>query len=97
MTEEGSPYKSVRSVHRHEPFQLFEPVLHDNDLWLRVDAGLRLVTPDDQEPSIRGDVIGPIATPGPRALRIRTTAADARRRASSRTAPGPQTSADRPL
>ena len=95
----GNPLNATLTralVHRHEPLQLLEPVLHDDEVRRRAGAGFRLATPDDQEPSIRGDVVGPIAAPETGALRIRTTAADARRRASSRIAPGPQTSADRP-
>ena len=63
----------------------------------RAAAGFRPVaTADDQEPSIGGDVVRPSPTRWRRTWRIRTTPADARRRASSRTAPAPQASADRP-
>src|SRR5438876_8329966 len=60
VTDQGVGPRAL--VYRYEPLQLLEPVLHNDNLRLRADAGFRLATADDQEPSIGGDVVRPSPT-----------------------------------
>ncbi len=95
----GTHWTSRRSealVDWNQPFQFFEPVQDHDHVRRRVSTSVRLAPTDDEEPSVGCDVVGPDTTARRQHGEFEQHLRNARRRASSRSAPEPQTSADRP-